>query len=102
MIDLISLEEAKHHLHLTGERYDVDIQNKIWQASAILFNYLKIDPDESPLSVPWAGDDIPWDIKASCALIVGELHMNREGSTANVLSDTVRALLHRWRDPAIA
>lgn len=101
MIDLLDLQEAKDHLRMVSERFDGDIQVKITAASAILFNYIKVNPDASPLSVPWTGD-VPFDIKAACCLILGSLNKSREGEVADPLSPAVRALLHRWRDPAMA
>jgi len=102
MIAIISLLEAKQHLRKTSTHGDDDIELKILAASAILLNYIKIDIDASPLSVPWGEEEPPWDIKAATMLILGELNMNREAKDADVLSSAVRALLHRWRDPAIA
>lgn len=102
MIAIISLEEAKQHLRVTSTHADDDIELKILAASAILLNYIKIDFEDSPLSVPWGVADPPWDIKASTMLILGELNMNREAKDADVLSPAVKALLHRYRDPAIA
>jgi len=103
MIDLITLEEAKAHLRETGSNADADIEQKIFTASAILFDYLKIDPDASPLSVPWGiENETPGVIKAAVCLMVGELYRNREAKDSDVLSDHVKRLLHRRRDPALA
>jgi len=113
MISLIDLEEAKGHLRVTGTNADEDLTAKMFMATAILFNYLKIDPDASPLSVPWgtsdwAGDEPPWDIKAACLLILGDLWAYREGSTLgnfremNPISPAIESLLRRWRDPSMA
>lgn len=102
MIPLVGLDEAKEHLHITGTRFDADIESKILQASAIVFNYLKIDAT-SPLSFPWDGgeEEIPFDIQAACFLIIGKLNQDREGND-EILSPGIKSLLHRWRDPAMA
>lgn len=103
IIDLISLKDAKDHLRVTGINADGDIQSKILQASAIILNYLKVDIDASPQSLPWDIDaGVPWDIQAACALIVGELYWQREAGSNNVLSDTIKNLLRRWHTPAMA
>lgn len=102
MIDLITLDEAKQHLRVTSIHADGDIQSKIMQASAILFDYIKVDIDTSPLSVPWGDAAVPFNIKAACALIMAELYYNREAKEADVLSPTVKSLLHRKRTPALA
>lgn len=116
MIELLTLQEAKDHVRVTASNADSDIQFKIVQASAILLNYLKVPMDatvdDSPPTLPWLHTDFlgghttegvpPWDIKAAAALIFGELYWKREGGEANPLSDTVKALLTRYRDPAMA
>jgi hypothetical protein len=102
VIELITMEEARAHLRVTGTRADEDIQLKIIAAGAILLNYIKVDQDESPLSMPWGAEDVPWDIKAATMLILGELFAERESGKADVLSQAVKSLLHRYRDPAMA
>ena len=106
MIDILSLADAKAHLRVTGTRFDADLELKIIQTSAIVFNYLKLDM-ASPLSFPWTGD-IPWDVQAAAMLILGDLWRYREGSQNtdtykfDPISPAVESLLRRWRDPAMA
>ncbi len=106
MIQLISLQEAKDQVHVTSAHADADIRFKILQASAILLNYIKVPLDatidDSPLVLPWTETEVPWDIRAAALLIFAELWLNREGSLSNPLSPSVLALLHRYRDPAMA
>lgn len=114
MIQILTLEEAKGQVRVTATQSDSDIQFKILQATAILLNYLKVpmnaSVEDSPVTLPWVADDfgsetddeVPWDIKAACALIFGSLYANREGENADPLSPAVRSLLARWRDPAMA
>lgn len=108
MIELCSLNEVKDHLRITSDRQDGDIQLKIIQASAIILNYLKVNVDVSPLSVPWGSVDIPFDVHAAAMLVVGDLFLHREGSQPSSfrefdpISKAVESLLRRWRDPAMA
>lgn len=102
MIDIIDLQEAKDHVRIVTSQFDSDISLKILQASAIMLNYLKIDLDGSPLEFPWSGDDVPWDVKAATMLVFGDLWKNRESDVASPLSQAVKDLVRRWRDPAMA
>lgn len=103
MIDLVSLAKAKLQLRIEGTERDADIAMKIAQASAIVMQYYKKTavPDEwygvssSPATIT-----VPADIEAATLLVLGELYENREASIANVLSDSVKALIPR--DPTLA
>lgn len=102
MIQFISLEDAKRHLHVTDANSDVDIDSKISAASEIVANYYKIAtvPDEwivnsSPLTY-----DIPHWAQEATRLELGELWSNREGGTAKLLSPAVRSIIPR--DPTLA
>jgi hypothetical protein len=105
MASLVTLTQAKAHLRVDHDLDDADIASKIEQASAIVLDYLKLqsEPSEwtnaSEGSPPGTG--VPALIQAATLLIVGELYAKREAS-ADALSDGVRALLHRYRDPAFA
>lgn len=102
MIPLVTTDYVKEHLHVSGMRFNADIDNKILAASAIIFNFLKID-STSPESYPWDGgeDEVPADIQIACCLIIGRLNQDREGNDP-ILTDGIKDLLRRWRDPAMA
>ena len=54
-MSLITLEEAKRHLHLaTTDLYDADVQEKADAASALVVDYLKgqADPEWTAATVP--------------------------------------------------
>lgn len=96
MINLVSLQEAKAHLHITDAdtSHDGDVMMKIRQASWIVLRFLKVtipedtSPEEdSPQLDEWENEGVPDDIKAYCLLVVCELFANREASVVNVLSD---------------
>ncbi len=111
MIDLVTLERAKEHLRVTGSESDDDILGKISQASDFVLNYLKIADlvaDSSPPTSPAVTDIwppygiVPGEVEAATLLVLGELYEKREAADADVLSQAVRDLLHRRRDPALA
>lgn len=115
MINLVSIRQARHHLRVTFDETNTeqiyDLEQKIQQASAIIFDYLKIpipeqtSPEEdSPTYDYWSSvpTAIPYDVKAATLLVVSELWENREATTHDCLSPAVKSLLHRHRDPALA
>lgn len=105
---LVTLDEAKNHLHIELENtdHDDDLDLKREAASAILLDYLKVsedywqDSNSAPVSPPYL-------IRAATLLILGALFENREGNpagqgVAEPLSQAVKDLVHRYRDPALA
>jgi hypothetical protein len=93
---LVDLEKAKGHLRMDDDAADDIIASKIEQASAILINYLKVDADvwdqDSTESVP-----VPLTVEAAVLLATEALFDGGEP-----LSQTVKDLVHRYRDPALS
>lgn len=87
---MITLDQARYHLRIDGTDTDAELQSKLDMALAIVADYV--------------GDaSYSLDVERAAALLVlGELWMNRESSTADVLSNAVRVLLERARTPAFA
>ena len=102
---LVTLDQGKDHLRVQTAAEDNDITTKIEQASGLVVDYLKLSglPAEwdSPANSP-PGKNVPQHVQAAVLLCLGELYRNRESSSANVLSDAVKSLLDRTRDPALA
>ncbi len=104
MAKLITAKQLAYHLREDEEEAWNRLEEVIAEASAIVMNYLKMDvptawmttETESP-----TGTGVPYDVQAAVKLVAGELYKNREGSS-DPLSKTVKSLLHRRRDPAIA
>jgi hypothetical protein len=103
---LVSLTKAKTHLRVSGSAQDADIQDKIYQASSIILDYLKLD--EPPIA--WYDhtttgleppDEMPRLVEAATLLVLSELHSKRE-TASDPLSKSVKDLLRRLRDPALA
>lgn len=101
--DLITLVRGMAHLRAVDQDGD-DVSFKIEQASAIVWDYLKLSEvpeawieNTSPMTY-----DIPRNVQTATLLVLSEIYENREASNSNPLSDGVTALLERLRDPAIA
>lgn len=92
---LISLEVAKRHLIIEDDFRDEDVFAKAEEATAIVVDYLK-KPDHG-----WTEETVPGQVKAAILLTFASLFRNPDGDV-DPLSDAVRSLLHRMRDPALA
>ena len=94
---LVDLDKAKGHLNMDHDAADEVIYSKIEQASDIIVNYLKLedpdlwDPDNTE------GETLPPTVEAAVLLVVQALF-----DGGDPLSQTVRDLVHRYRDPALA
>lgn len=88
---MISLDNARYHLRIDGTEHDAEIEQKLMLASAIVSDYIGNNHQSNG------------DIEdAAIMLVLGELWLNRESSTADVLSPAVRSLLERQRMQALA
>jgi len=97
MVALVTIGDVRDRLRIDAPDDDFDVQAMTEQATDIVVDYLK-KPDHS-----WTSETVPPRIKAAILLVVGRLYMDREGQLeGGILSDTVKALVHRDRDPAIA
>ena len=93
MVALVTLAEAKDHLRVTGDDDDADITLKVGMATDIVIDYI-----EKPAH-GWDATTAPPLIKAAILLVLSPLYDDSEGDP---LSDPVRRILHRQRDPALA
>lgn len=96
MVALVTLAEAKTHLRIVGNDHDDDVTMKALQASEIVMDYLKRDAAEEY----WDDETVPTLVKAAVLLALGSLFANREGG--DPISEAVKSILHRYRDPALA
>ena len=113
---IVTVEEAKVHLHIDGTDSDADIEEKIHQASAAVVAYLKGTPDWLDSSGEVIEDSsgvvpgtVPWQVRAATFQLLTALFENRgdDGGEASKFSQgylppAVTALLYPLRDPAIA
>ena len=101
---LIATLTLAEYLRADTDLEEDQLEQFILEASAIVMNYLKID-----VPVEWlttasdspTGTGVPYDVQAAVKAVAAELYKNRE-ATSNPLSENVRRLLHRRRDPALA
>lgn len=93
---LVDLETAKLHLRMDEDAAEEIIIKKIEQASSILIDYLKVSEDIWDIDST-ESDPIPGVIEAATLLVLEALFDGGEP-----LSDTVKSLVHRFRDPALA
>jgi hypothetical protein len=105
----ITLDVAKQHLRVLHADDDADIQRKLDQANALVWDYIKRDPDDtSPDAwVPNARQLMA--IEASTLAWLDQLYDDRnigESDNPNIAMGypppQVTAMLHRLRDPAVA
>lgn len=93
---LVNLELARSHLRLDDDAADDLIVRKIEQASDVVIDYCKVDDEmwdpDSTESVA-----LPGEVEAAVLLVLEALFDGGEP-----LSDAVKSLLHRHRDPALA
>lgn len=93
MLSLISMDEAKMHLRIDDLESDADIETKAVMATAIIVDYIK-NPDHG-----WTVETVPQVIKVAVLLMLAQLFSDRENAT---ITDPIKNLLHRQRDPSIA
>lgn len=90
----VSITRAKEHLRVDDDLQTTEISSKLTQAIFIVRDYIGATEEPHP-----AHQEI---IDACTLLVLGELFANRESSTSNPLSPTVRGLLERLRTPGYA
>lgn len=109
---IVDFESAKLHLRVDHDEDDADIVFKLEQASAIIIDFLKMPAGTWDLNSQnsgsgssgdsgSAGDTAPMQVQAAVLMVLGELYKNRE-SNSDPLSKTVKDMLRRLRDPALA
>lgn len=98
-VSLVSLTDAKAHLRVDFTDDDDLISLKIADASDIVIDFLKKQPDP-----PWDETTVPGHVRAAVLLVLGNLYGQRGDNTAeaNPLTEPVISLLWRSRDPALA
>lgn len=95
---LVTLDQAKRQLRIDYDDENADLTMKMEQASAIIVDYIK-RPDHG-----WTEENVPPLVQAAILLVLTDLWDRRNGSNKDdsILSRTVRDLLERYRDPALA
>lgn len=109
MGDLVTLQRAKEHLRLLTDDEDVDVEEKLRAAEAIVLSHLtQRDEDWAGTVAAWTEADVPLPVKHAILVQLGELYGFR-GDDARIdrelrgaLSPVVESLLMPYKDPGIA
>ena len=103
MFDLVTLEQARHHLRVDeANEPDAAIESLITVASGIVLTHVKAPDDAATSEDVWEQDAVPGSVQAATLLVLGDLYDHRQGEGANPLSDAVLALLTPFRTPSLA
>lgn len=96
---LITLAEAKTHLHITTAAHDADITAKLEQAQDIILDFLKHGADPA-----WTADTLPLPVRSAVLLVLTHLydHRGEDMEPDEALWTAIGRLLVRFRDPALA
>lgn len=99
MAKLVTLERAKWHLRETDGYRDPEIEALIEESSASVLDYIgdRADPD-------WTAETVPAEIRKAVLLDLAASDVGRDGEKdgPQPLSDAVKNVLRRWRDPVLA
>jgi hypothetical protein len=98
---LVTLTDAKTHLHITDPARDGEVAMMLAQATDAVLSYLKELVDET-----WTDTTAPPRVQRAVLLLTGLFWEDRDGHAArdhaaDVWADIAR-LLERDRDPALA
>lgn len=95
MAALITAEAAKQRLRIDFDDEDEAVDSMLEEATDIVIGYIK-KPGHA-----WTEATVPFRIKSAIFLVFGALFEGRTGED-EILTEPVRSLLHRDRDPALA
>lgn len=92
---LVTVEEVKARLRIDFPDEDDPVTSMAEEATDIVIGYIE-KPDHG-----WTSDTAPPRIKAAIFLVIAQLYENRSGEV-EILTDAVKGVLRRDRDPALA
>lgn len=92
MAALVTVEDLKDYLRILGADFDAELALKADLATEIVVDYIK-QPDHT-----WTTEDVPDVIKAA----ICEVARNLVRGDESPLSEDIKNILRRRRDPAIA
>ena len=96
MASLITLAEAKWQLNYEDDDRDTVIAQLASDATDIVIDYLKRP------SHGWTTSTVPGPVRSAIRLVLANLFAHRGDDTSDPLSQAVRDILIRFRDPAFA
>lgn len=95
MVALATLDDAKARLRIDFVEDDATVEQMLSEATDIVIGYIK-KPTHG-----WTTETVPDRIRSAILLTFGRLYEDREGAES-VLNQTIKDLLWRDRDPALA
>lgn len=101
MTDLVTLDEAKFHLRIDDTYSDLDLADKITQASDIVMDYVGTLAADGTTPASWDQTTVPPRAKIAVLLVLGTLFASREGFD-DPLSAGVVSVLARLRSPVLS
>lgn len=101
MADLVTLAEAKFHLRIDDTFSDVDLAEKITQASDIVTDYVGTTAADGSTPADWDTDTVPPRAKLATLLVLATIYASREGFD-DPLSVGAVCLLSRLRPVVFA
>jgi hypothetical protein len=101
MSDLVTLDEAKFHLRIDDTFSDVDLAEKITQASDIVTDYVGTTAADGSTPADWTTDTVPPRAKLATLLVLATIFASREGFD-DPLSCGALSVLARLRSPVLS
>lgn len=98
---IITFDETKRHLKVDHDEDDDEITEIAADASALILNYLKV-PEDQWQDTNLQPASVPRPVRAAALKVAAALYENRDGSGTPALSQDVKDMVHRFRDPALA
>jgi hypothetical protein len=112
MPELVSLDQVKEHLRITSDHEDDDLQRKLDQAHALVFDYVRqriADEDAWQAQIDaWTESTAPAQVLAAIERQCADLYRRRGDDETDLqrepggLSPDAKSCLYRFRDPALA
>jgi hypothetical protein len=95
------MEDVKSWCEVDHDEDDAKLEGIAAGASEIMLNYLKkpVDYWQNTAGEPAA---VPGPVRYGTLTIAAALYENRDGSGPHPLSQQVKDMVHRYRDPAFA
>lgn len=100
-MSLVTMQEVKEWCEIDHDEIDARLEALAIGASEIILNYLKkpVDYWQDSAGEP-AG--VPGSVKYATLKVAAAMFENRDGSGPPTLSQDVKDMIHRYRDPALA
>lgn len=98
MSSLVTLTEVQDRLRIDGDDNDLDLMRMAEEATDIVLNYLKRPSQQGDGYDEWTPETVPGTVRSAILLVVRNLHDELD----EPLSQAVKNLVERYRDPALA